>query len=104
MKTKKTQAEVYERLEGSATLVGLKSVPTRRNRQGLLEVLRHLSRRLEQGLALRLIVPKSLPASSIRAAWGKLHRPDSHVVIEDNDENTYVAYLWKGIKEANHGS
>lgn len=96
MRSERPIEEVYTQLEEDAALVGLESVPMRRKRQGLLNTLKRLNKQLKPGLAIRLVVPRDLPPSSLRTAWAQIHKPFSHIVIEENNDKTYIAYLWRG--------
>ena len=103
MRSTATYSNLCEQLRQSATFVGLDVVPMRRRRKGLYSTLRRLSKQLKPGLAIRLIIPKELSPTSIRAAWARICESDSHVVIEDNNNSTYVAYLWvENIEGAKH--
>lgn len=93
-------AQVYKDLMDSATLIGLDAVPSKHGQKGLYTALKRLSRQLEPGLAIRLLVPKEVLPSSMRTHWANICKRQSksyisHVVIEENSDFTYVAYLWR---------
>ncbi|GAI60061.1 unnamed protein product [marine sediment metagenome] len=93
-------AEMYKQLMESATLIGLDGVPSKHGQKGLYTALKRLSRRLEPGLAIRLLVPKEVLPSSIRTHWANICKRQSksyisHVIFAENSDFTYVAYLWR---------
>ena len=76
-----------------ATIIGHDSVPRGR---GKLMFLKHLVKEMESGQAIRLVLPASIPHSTIRAYWDKVARKTGkpHSQIHTNGANSYVVYLW----------
>ena len=88
--------DLYDKLLANATIIGMESIPKKKHRVGLKATLESLSKRLKPGLAIRIIVPNCLPSGSLRRGWiTACGGHDSHTIVEENDESTYIAYLWR---------
>jgi len=87
--------DLYDRMIANATVIGIGSIPKKKHRVGLTHTLTELSKRLQPGLVLRIIVPNCLASNSLRRAWVRVCGHNSHAIVEENDEATYIAYLWK---------